>query len=188
MKNIFYLIPLFLSILLSCKKSKPDFPLPPDKAVQIQTSGCEIGFFVPRAYNSSTGNYILTDGSIVFSPQSCVSNETLFREYYFVSSGSVPNITINNNQKGVAYFKSSINVLLKDALVKFPFENVNMFNSTQNYKPYRIKIDNISNMLVNLNDTSRWEALPIIKIDSVHKQVHFYTRELNSYIYCIAKR
>ncbi|MFN5182739.1 MAG: hypothetical protein ACK5D5_06910 [Bacteroidota bacterium] len=188
MKNFFYIICGFFIFLQSCKKSKPDYPLTTDKVVQIQSSGCEITFSVPRAYNTNTQNYVLTEGSIVFSPLSCLSNETIFREYYFVHSGDIPNVVINNNQNGIAFFKCSINELLKDALVKFPFENVNLFNSVQQYKPYRIKIDNFSNMLTDMKDSTKWEPLPIIKIDSIHKQVHFYSRKFDGYVYCIAKR
>jgi hypothetical protein len=188
MKKIKTIFLIILILFSSCKKSKPNFPLPTDKAVQIKSGGNEISFFVPKSYNSNTGDYLLAEGSIVFSPQSCINNETLYSEDYMVGSGTIPNVLINNNQKGVVYFNCSTNILLKDALVKFPFENVSMFNAIQKYKPYRIKIDNISNMLIDLNDASRWEELPIIKIDSVKRQVHFYSREFQSYVYCVAKR
>jgi hypothetical protein len=188
MKRLFKIILIALVFFSSCKKSKPDFPLQENDIVRIPVGGGDVPFFVPKSYNSNTGNYLLSEGRIVFSPQTFERTETLYREYYFVSAGSIPNVLINNNQKGIAFFKCSANQLSKDALVKFPFENVSMFNSVQKYKPYRIKIDNTSNMIPDLNDSTRWEELPIIKIDSTLKQVHFLSREFNNYVYCIAKR
>ena len=188
MKTIkyFYIPALFL--LLSCKKQRPDFPLAAEGSAYILTTECQLKFSVPKSYNQTTGSYLLEEGEILFNAQSCEKQEVLFSTHYIVSSGSIPNVIINGNQKGIAFFKCTTDQLLKDALVKFPFQSVSMFNSIQQYKPYRIKIDNTGKMLESLNDPNKWEELTIVKIDSTKRQVHFHSKSFNNYVYCIAKR
>lgn len=189
MKILIRYIPPFLFLLLfSCSEYKKNVTLTDSATRQITTAGGQTEFYVPKAYNSSTGTYYVVKGYLNVEPNSFPVNQSFYSFYFLVSPSNLPGVLINNNQKGLVYFESSCAQLEKDALVRFPFESVSMFNTTQNYKPYRIKISNSSHMLTDLKDSTKWEALPIVRIDSTLKLVHFYTKELDGYVYCVAKR
>ena len=182
-----------MATLNSCKKARPDYPLNSNHTIKISPQGSEISFRVPSGHISlgpSKGsfNYSLSSGIIEFFPESVESSETLYFTYFVAPSSKTTHFKFSSQNKGLAYFNTSATQIKYDALVKFPVDNINLLNSFYQFKPYRIKVDNIWNITASLNDLNRWEEIPIAKIDTAQSQLHFYTREFGSYIYCIAKR
>lgn len=178
---------LSLLVFCACNKDHTEYFIPEEKKLQIKSGGSELSFYVPDSYDSVANVVYVKYGYLSVEPGSVKTNQSFFWKHYMVETGDIPNTYINGGKNGLVFFTSSAESLDKDALIKFPFNNVTIFNQTHNYKPYRIKISNVSAMLSDLKTRSNWEELAITRIDTTAKLVHFKTDQLDSYIYCLAK-
>ncbi len=179
------IIALFAFLITSCNKDNVDYAVPDDQKLQIEAGGSEISFFVPTSYNSSTNTVYVAYGYLTTEAGAVPNNQSFFWRKYMLNTGDVPNTNVYKN--GIVFFSTSADSLAKDGLVKFPFTNSIIFNAVQRYKPYRIKITNNGYMLQDLQNRSKWEELPITRIDTAAGLVHFKSNQFDSYVYCLAQ-
>lgn len=177
-----------VALLVSCSKDHKDYIVPDNLKLQLSPAGSTIQIYVPYAYDPGNSSYALAFGEIVAEAGTVNQTESFFFDPKRVGSADLPaGVSINSGQNSLCFFMSSAEVLNKEILIKFPFYNVTYFSNPRT-KPYRIKVTNINNLLSDLKDTAKWEPMPIIKIDSVNKLVHFKSDKLDNYLYCIGRK